>query len=172
MNGTFATKESVPHQRAARQVSAPTRQPQTSPACSYYRCLKGETPRPCTSVAFETAQKIVFTITVGAGAPNTYSFTNLASAEEFFDDDAFSLGNLPREDDLSIDFDLKLTSMGGGDMLDTETIFGSAVPEPSTWALLATSGALLIWRSRRAKSRLRARIPSRKEERCFKPTSN
>ncbi len=105
----------------------------------------------------------------------TQTFTSLASAVAFFNDDVLDLGALPDSSSLSVDFNLAYTSTGGGDGFDSELVFGAAaaqapkaapmpavsgaapfseptpmVPEPSAWMLLVVSwGAALLAVSRR-----------------------
>jgi hypothetical protein len=100
-------------------------------------------------------ENIVLTITED-GSPNTYTFNDLADAESFFDDNVLSLGALPVEPDLSLDFNLAFTTSGGNDAFDGELIFGDPIPEPSSTGLLAGGAILLLLghsRNRAAKGR-------------------
>ncbi|HEX4085186.1 MAG TPA: hypothetical protein VHY22_09760, partial [Chthoniobacteraceae bacterium] len=92
-------------------------------------------------------ENIVLKITVGVST-QTYEFDSIADAEAFFNDTEFSLGDYPSEEALPIDFDMSLTSTGGGDEFDGELIFG-AIPEPGAWAMLVAGAFLLPFAGRR-----------------------
>jgi hypothetical protein len=100
-------------------------------------------------------ESIVLTITEnGSPSPITYEFDDLASAESFFDDNVISLGALPAEADLSLDFNVAFTTSGGNDAFDGELIFGDPIPEPSSIGLIAGGAILLLFghfRNRAAK---------------------
>jgi len=87
---------------------------------------------------------VVLTITVGT-TETVETFTSLASAETFFDDNVIDLGSLVGSSDLSVDFDLELSSSGVGNEFDSELTFGAEVPEPATWGMLIVGmGAVAI----------------------------
>jgi hypothetical protein len=117
-------------------------------------------------------QYLVLTITEGT-AVTTDIFTSIPAAESFFYDNVISLSALPDETDLLIDFNMALTSTGGGDNFNGDLVFGAstnnappafahdaprlealqvrAVPEPGICGLLAGGLALLALQRKNAR---------------------
>jgi hypothetical protein len=80
------------------------------------------------------------------------TFNSLSSAQSFFNDTVLTLNNIiPADPSLQVDFDLDLTSNGGGDDFAGQLLFGDPVPEPSTWALMGGSVAFLLFAAYRKK---------------------
>jgi hypothetical protein len=103
-------------------------------------------------------KKLVLTIDVSTSQvtynPLTYTFTTLASAQNFFNDTTLTLNSaIPDDSSLQVSFDLDLISTGGGDAFAGDLIFGDPVPEPSSWILLAAGAMLIVISYRRRRMR-------------------
>jgi hypothetical protein len=106
-------------------------------------------------------QKLVLTVTETGGSDSfSQAFTfdeingGLQAAQTFFHDHVIDLGALPSQD-LEVDFDLSLTSTGGGDGFEGSLVFGavSAVPEPGAWVGGAGAICLLLWGASKRRTR-------------------
>ncbi|MDQ2867339.1 MAG: PEP-CTERM sorting domain-containing protein, partial [Verrucomicrobiota bacterium] len=100
-------------------------------------------------------QSLDFTIMVGGTTVESDHFTTLNSAISFFSDHVIDLGALQPVGNLAVNFDLQLTSTGGGDGFNGDLVFGNGlavVPEPGTCSLLVLGACVLMFLGRRRRA--------------------
>ncbi len=78
-------------------------------------------------------QRIDFSVTVDGTGVVDETFTSLATADLFFDDQVLKLGAVSGMAEVTFSYDLVAGGAGGYGM---DLAFGGAVPEPSTWAMM------------------------------------
>jgi hypothetical protein len=93
-------------------------------------------------------QQIDFTVTLDGAEVVDETFTSLAAADAFFDDNVLNLGAVSGVSDIMFSYNLVAGGAGGYGM---DLAFGGAVPEPSTWAMMLIGfGGIGIAAARRA----------------------
>jgi hypothetical protein len=78
-------------------------------------------------------QSIDFTVTLDGADVLDQSFTSLAAADAFFNDNVLNLGAVSGVSDIVFSYDLVAGGAGGYGL---DLAFAGAAPEPSTWAMM------------------------------------